>query len=296
VSSDRINPFSQSSFAALLRYFQHGDFTCFSRICELAFGPHVTTDSYFCANLLFAAQVCGLCEVSTETGATRWWVAHQGDILIRSGNPKLIGLTPDWLAAADNSALPLVTDSQMRPLVLGSRLPAECDTSTSQVFTTGFNCLIPPFKDIERQLCTEVAFTDDIVGQAEVYRTAVGHWDPVPLDALTGAQLVRIRREYSGPAYYAQYSDLRIRFQITQPDWAFVVAYFLLPWRLSDVLQVEETTVSTHRAARLPPMMSRLLFAAADSLRVGPIVRYEGVDLNAIDGVRGYFEQAGVRQ
>jgi hypothetical protein len=296
VSSDRINPSSQSSFAALLRYFQRGDFACFSRVCELAFGPHVTTESYFCANLLFAAQACGLCEVSTETGVTKWWVAHQGDILIRSGNPKCIGVTPDWLAAADNSVLPLVTDSQMRPLVLGSRLPVARDSDVPQVFATGFDRLTPPFKDIEKQLCTEVTFTDDIVGQAEVYCPDVGRWDPVPLDALTGSQLVRIRREYSGPTYYAQHADLRIRFQITQPDWAFVAAYFLLPWRLSDVLRVEGATVSSHRAVRLPPLMSRLLFAAADSLRVGPIVRYESVDSNAIDGVRGYFEQAGVRQ
>jgi hypothetical protein len=63
----------QIRLAATLRYFQRGDFASFRRSCELVFGNRLPPSHYFCPSLLLAAQIGGLCEVSTRTGSTKWW-------------------------------------------------------------------------------------------------------------------------------------------------------------------------------------------------------------------------------
>lgn len=291
---ESVDAASQARFSSLLQYFQRGDFSTFRSACELAFGQQLASEPYFCANMLFAAQVCGICEVSTATGLTKWWVAHQSDIDVRSSRPKQIGMSRNWAIANGGSVVPLVADSAARPLVLGMRVASE-SAAHSGVFRSALANLIPPFKDIERQLCSEVSFSDSLVGNAQAYEPEIGGWVATTIEAFKGPQLIRARKEYSGIAYYIQYADLGIRFQIAEPEWAFVAAYFLLPWRLTDVLRIEGDSVRMSRAVRLPTLMCRLLFAGADILHVGPVVRFEGVDPGTIVGVQTYFNQAGER-
>jgi hypothetical protein len=294
--TERVNSTTQPRFAAVLRYFVHGDFSTFCRAADLAFGSTSSTERYFCANLLFACQISGLCEVSNATGATQWWVSHRDDVRILSLSPKEIGTSSDWFSANLSCTVPLVTDSTMLPLVLGSRLPDQHAGPGDSVFNRALADLLPAFKDIERQLCVEVPYSEDIEGHAEVFSRDSGLWEPTTLDTLTGSELIRIRKDYSGLAYYVQHSNLGLRFKITQPEWAFVAAYHLLPWRLVDILKVDNTTVRTHRTVRLPILMYRTLFAAADAVRIGPTVTFENVETPCIDGVRRYFEGAGERK
>jgi hypothetical protein len=294
VALESIDAASQARFSSLLQYFQRGDFSTFCSVCELAYGRQIASEPFFCANLLFAAQVCGICEVSTATGLTKWWVAHRGDIEVRSSKRKQIGMTQSWVEAHRHSAVPLVADSATKPLVLGILAPDESEPQLG-IFSKAFVSLVPPFKDIEKQLCSEVSFSDSLVGNAQAYEPETGSWVPTAIEAFRGPQLIRARKEYSGIAYYVQYADLGIRFRIAQPEWAFVVAYFLLPWRLSDVIRIEGDSVRMSRAVRIPSLMCRLLFAGANILKVGSVVQFEGVDPATIAGLRTYFSQVGDR-
>jgi hypothetical protein len=296
MATDRVNLVTQPRFFAVLRYFQRGDFATFCKAVDLVFGREAVDEQYFCPSLLFAVQVCGLCEVSTVSGATQWWVAHCGDVRTQSRAPKEIGTSSEWFSAHAGNVIPLITDSSTSPLVLGSREPDGVIGGVSGVFDQAFADLVPPFKEVEDQLCSEVPFSDDVAGHAEVFSLSSSRWDPTTLDALTGPQLFRVRKEYSGLMYYVQHSSARVRFKILQPEWAFVAAYCLLPWRLADILTIDGSTVRACRAVRLPILMYRTLFAAADAVRVGPVVTFENVRATCIAGVKGYFEASGGRE
>lgn len=286
----------QIRLAALLRHFQRGDFATFRRACELAFGREASSSRYFHANLLFAAQVGGLCEVGTERGLTKWWwAAHQGDVDIRSLRPKQIGLSAEWFERHQGSLVPLVTDSERSVLLLGARASSDESNPGTGVFATRLDQLAPAFRDVEAQICVPVPFLDDFPGRVEAYCPDRGSWDSAAVDMRKGAQLLRAQREYSGVSLYVQHAALGIRVKISQPEWAFIAAYFLLPWPLSSLIQIEGTTVSVRRTVRLPILMSRLLFAGAKALRMGPRVVFEGVDHRSIAGVLGYLKRAGER-
>lgn len=296
MTTERINSETQPRFAAVLRYLQHGDFGSFSRAADLVFGPHSSTEPFFCANLLFAIQISGLCDVSNAAGATKWWVSHREDIRILSLCPKEIGASAKWFSENASRTVPLVTDSSMSPLVLGSKLSGEYNNVSDSIFNQAFADLVPAFKDVERQLCVEVPYSDDVEGHAEVFSPSSGRWEATMLDALAGSQLVRVRKEFSGFSYYVQHATLAVRFKITQPEWAFVVAYHLLPWRVRDIIKIEDTTVRTHRAVRLPILMYRALFAAAAEVRVGPVVTFENVNAHCVNGILRYLEAVGERK
>jgi hypothetical protein len=295
MATDRVTPNTQPQYSALLRYFHSGDFASLTRIADLAYGNGSSSEPYFCANLLFASQVCGLCELSNASGNTQWWVSHSENIAIQSPVPKVIGTTAEWFSRHEGQTLALVTDSNLRPLVLGSRKVAVQGGETSGIFDLQLPSLVPAFKDIETELCSEVPFVDDVAGNAEAYNASAGRWDAISLEELTGSKLFRVRKEYSGVAYYVQHSELGLRFRITQPEWAFVVAYHLLPWRLGDIMRIEHSTIRFHRTVRMPILMYRLLFAAADALRIGPQVTFENVKEPCIEGFLKYFGNAGER-
>ncbi len=289
---------SQQVFCALLRYFHHGDFATFCKAADLAYGLEATSDRYFCANLLYASQVCGLCEVSTATGVTQWWVSHEHDVHIDSLSAKTIGVSQNWFSGNARSVVPLVKDTNSCPLILGARRLEAAGDESHSMFEKPLTSVLPPFKDIEQELCAEVPYTDESAANTELFVPNEGRWQGVDFDSLEGSHLIRMRKEYSGMAYFIQHSQLGIRFRITQPEWAFVVAYHLLPWRIADILKIDDVsrTLTLHRAVRLPIMMCRLLFAAADSLSVGPLVTYQNVRTQCLASTLSYFSAVGERR
>ena len=294
MSADPGTSAGQIRLAALLRYFQSGDFGSFRRSCELAFGSNLPSAPYYCANLLFAAQVGGLCEVSLESGATRWWwAAHAGHIDIHSLRPKQIGVSPEWFARQPQGSIaPVITESDGTPLLLGVQQETpEC--GSSGIFTMGLRGLIPRFKALDSQVCERVRAAEDFPGQVEAYRPDTGSWEHSAVDMTHGAQLLKAQREYSGVSFYVQNISLGLRVKIRDPSWAFVVAFFLLGWPLASLLRVDGTTLSCWRTVKLPAVMSRLLFANARSLRIGPRIIFEDVHRHCIDGVLTYLAQTG---
>jgi len=294
--NDSVGEWPQLRLAALLRYFQRGDFQTFGRACELAFGQELAASEYFSASVLLAAQVCGLCEISTVSGAVQWWIAHSGDIRVRSEKaPKEIGMTPEWFEKNRHRVMPLVTDSSGRALLLGVQGHSGGEACGLGLFSTPFDRLVAPFKEAERNLLVDLPFLDNLEGTVEAFSPERGAWKPATGEITKEPQLLRVRGVYSGVSYIVQHPDLGIRFKVLQPEWAFVAAYFLLPWQTSSILHVDRDTVRIRRPVRLPTLMYRSLFAGSESLCIGPTVAFERVDSESIRGVVKYLEQAGER-
>jgi hypothetical protein len=296
MASSVVTPLSQMRLAALLLHFQRGDFTTFSHACELAFGGDLSSGPYFRASVLLAAQICGLCEVSTESGAIKWWVAHDGDVTLHSGKSKQIGISPEWFRAHEASLVPLIKDSDDRPLMLGRHMRPSEAGSVPSLFAARLDSVLPPFRDIEDQLCVRAQFSDIVEDRVEAYRPDTGKWESILLSALKGPHLIRARREFSGFTLYVQHRELGVRWRITQPEWGFIVAFFLLPWQLSDLLKVEsDGNVRVRREARLPALILRFLFSGADELCVGAWLTFKRVQGPVLAGVLGFLSQAGER-
>jgi hypothetical protein len=284
-----INSRAQMRFSALLRYHEHGDFGRFCHAADLAYGLESTRDKYFCANLLFASQLAGLCDVSTASGSTEWWVSHTGDICVDSRRPKEIGVSEQWFQINENYVVPVIVDATGVPLIFGKvgqpSLPAS-------FFDRALGDILPAFKDIERQLCSTVFSPDETRRDVEVFRPATGHWEAVTLASLVGSHLVRIRDQYSGWSFFVQHSDVGSRVRITQPEWAFVVAFHLLPWDVGSLFRIRGGDVEIYRTVRLPALMCRALFAAASSVQIGPTVYFHGVQESCLMGLTAYFSAA----
>jgi len=290
------SPLGQLRLAAILRYGQHGDFASFRRSCELVFGENLPTSPYFCSNLLLAAQVGGLCDVSRQSGSTRWWwVASKGDIEIRSLRSKQIGLTKDWLERHQESVAPLVTGPGGRALLLGAHAPSS-ESAQPGIFAKQLDQIAPPFSELAHHIFDPVSLHDDFPGQVHAYRPDAGSWEPVSADLQKGAYLLKAQREYSGVSFYVQNAPLGLRVKIREPEWAFLAAFFLLAWPLSSLVEVEGTSISLWRAAKLPIPMSRLLFANARSLHIGTRVTFEDVHPLTIAGALDYLTQLGERE
>ena len=284
----------QARLAALLRYFQCGNFASFRRCCELAFGDKLPSAPHYCANLLLAAQIGGLCEIGSEKGTTKWWwAAHEGDVAIRSLRPKQIGVSREWFARqTPGSIVPVITASDGPHLLLGVRQdkPENC---SSGIFTTGLNRLIPNFKALESQVCEQVSLNEEFPGWIQAYCPNTGMWEHSAINVTHGAQLLKAQREYSGVSFYVQNMPLGLRVKVTDPSWAFVVAFFLLRWPLTSIVRMEGTTLSLWRTVKLPAVMSRLLFANCRSLRIGPRIEFENVHRDCLDGALAYLTHKG---
>jgi hypothetical protein len=293
--TDHITAVSQARLTALLRYRQHGDFAAFCRAADLAIGTDVSSEPYYCANLLLGYQIAGLCEVSNVAGSTRWWVAHVGDIRISSRAPKEIGALPDWFEQNKGRAVPLIADSNGDALVLGSWSTPREDGGESSIFDRSLTDSLPSFKHAERQLCEEVSFSADLGGDIDSFEPTTGRWISRQVETLRGSELIRVRNEYAGVTHYVQHSSLGLRFRLPQPEWAFVAAFFLLPWPLVNLIELGNQQVAVRRVVRLPILMYRLLFAAAARTQIGPIVTFSDVSSECISGFRAYFGDAGDR-
>jgi hypothetical protein len=293
--SEYINAESQIRLAAVLRYRERGDFAAFCRAADLALGADVSNEQFYCANLLLGYQIAGLCEVSVATGSTRWWASHTGDIRIGSAVPKEIGVSPAWFEANSHVATPVIADAKGAGVVLGSVSRTEDESDPNSVFNRPLTDLLPSFSRLDQQLCVEVPFNEDLPGHVECFNAALGQWQLAHADSLQGSNLIRIRKEYAGTAYYVQYTALRLRFNLPQPEWAFVAAFHLLPWRLSNLIELAGQRVVLRRAVRLPILMYRLLFAAARRVEIGPTITFFDVTATCIDGFRAYFSAAGDR-
>lgn len=281
---------AQVCFAELLRYFQRGTFATFTRAVELAFGASAVEQPYFVVNLLFASQLCGLCETSMATGTTQWWVAHEGDIRINSRSAKIIGTTKSWLADSQTRPSVLVADEKHRPLIFGALVDQEPKTPPS-LFDNQLSNILPRFSSIEDQLCRVVSMGDALAGPIDVFTPSIGRWEARDASELEGPVMFRVRGPFSGFTYYLQHTRLRLRFQILQPEWAFVAAIHLLPWQFDNLAEVSASSVHFPRSVRLPSPIYRSLFASAESVHIGPVVRFLGVRADCIAGITHYFDK-----
>ncbi len=285
--TDFVSPQSQERFLALLRYYAHGDFARFCRAADLAYGLESTTDKYFCANLLLAVQIAGVCEMSTASGSTEWWVSHADDIRIDSRRQKTIGVSDGWFRAHETSTVPLVVSADGRPLILGtlsSASPPGC------FFDRSITYVLPAFRTIEQQLFITGTFADERGrNEIQVFRTDSGQWELTNPSLIVGPSLIRRRDQYSGWSLYISHADVGLRLRITQPEWAFVVAYHLLPWSLEALFQVRGRNIEMHRAVRLPVLALRSLFASASSVSIGRKVSFHDLDESSIAGLEAYF-------
>jgi len=281
---------AQVCFAELLRYFQRGTFATFTRAAELAFGTTAVEEPYFVANLLFASQLSGLCETGTATGTIHWWVAHDGDVRINSRSAKIVSATDFWLTASNVRPSALITDERNRPLILGSRIDQEASAPPS-IFDNQLSDILPRFSSVEEQLCRTVSMGDALGGPIDVFTPSIGRWEAADTSALEGPVMFRVRGPFSGFSYYLQHTRLSLRFQILQPEWAFVAAIHLLPWQLRTLVELSASTVCIPRSVRLPLPIYRSLFASAETVCIGTVVRFLGVRDDCIAGITHYFDK-----
>jgi hypothetical protein len=163
------------------------------------------------------------------------------------------------------------------------------------LFAQPFASHVPPFSAIEAELCSLVPCSDSVGAGVEAYQPASGTWQSIRIEDLRGSQLFRARGAYGGTTYYLQHTELGIRIKINEPEWAFVAALHLLPWRREDLYRIEGRSVRTWRATRLPTLLYRWLFASSARVRIGSTIIFEDVDMDCIEGVHAYFEAVGER-
>lgn len=291
-----ITPDSQHKLCALLRYYRHGDFNSFCRAANLALCTDTSRYPFLSANLLLAYQIAGVCEISNATGLTEWWVSHSDDVRIRSDSPKEIMVSKQWVDSESGSASPLIIDSGGLPLILGTRNMDGDPFEQRSIFDRPIFEFVPAFRDIDRQLCAEAPISDGPTESVERYNCELGRWQTEHGDHRIDYSLSRVRKEYSGYTYYVQHDSVGVRFRIKQPEWAFVVAYHLLPWRLSYLFKVEGRTVRIKRMMRLPILILRALFAASKLVRIGPEIVFQDVSAECCRSLVAYFKEAGDRE
>jgi hypothetical protein len=283
-----VNPASQVRLSALLRYFTRGDFARFCQAVDLAYGLESTKDKYFSANLLLAVQVTGMCDVSSARGSTAWWVSHCSDIVVASRRRKEIGTSETWFNANESAVTPVAISASGAPLILGKVAES---SAPGCIFDRALSDIVPAFKDIERQLLTPGTFSDSSKGnEVHKFDTTTGNWTPIEAESICGPSLVRARDQYSGWSLYVNDPGVGLRVRITQPEWAFVVAYHLLPWKIEDLFRTGGNNIELHRAVKLPALLFRTLFAAASGISIGRTVVFRDVHEQCVQGLRRYFD------
>lgn len=287
-----MNSESQGQFCAVLKYFRRGDFGTFRRACDLVFEP-TTADRYFYGNLLFSARVAGLIEVSYATGSPRWWAIFDDTVSINSPKPKEIGTSQVWFSTNKSQVAPLITNSAGDSLLLGAHRAIGNNKSRGGLFHSTVSEVVPRFKDLEKQVCAAVPYGTAPDGSVQVYRPDQRAWEDSAIDSLTGGNLLRVQRPFSGSTYFVQHADLALRWRISQPEWAFAVAFHLLPWPLSALFAVRDASIVMPSAvsARFPTIMLRYLFAASECMEVGPQVTFKDMHPAAITGFMQYFQE-----
>jgi hypothetical protein len=287
-----MNTKSQGLFCALLKYFRRGDFGTFRRACDLVFDC-ANAEEYFYGNLMFAARVAGLIEVSYATGSPRWWAIFDDPVSIDSQKPKEIGTSQVWFSANERLVTPLVTNSAGDSLLLGLHRTGSTNELRRGMFYSTIPEVIPKFKDVEKQMCAAVPYGTAFDGSVKVYRPDQRAWKDSAIESLAGRDLFRVQRQASGSTYFIQYADLALRFRISEPEWAFVIAFHLLPWPASALFALRGASIVMPSAvsARFPTIMLRYLFAASESMEVGPQIIFKDVHPAAITGLMQYFQE-----
>jgi hypothetical protein len=286
--------FTQANLAALLRYRQRGTFATFAKSLDQVCEPPVATERFRYANYLFAFQVAGYCEVSVLSGAIQWWNAHTGAISIFSSTSKQIGATAEWFREFSPELISLVSDSGGNPLVIG-RHCRDIERATQSIFARPLSESIPRFKEVESQLCIEASYSSPTDCEVEVYDPHSMAWMPMTLQDKDESNLMRYRSTFAGYIYQIIHPRLNLQCRITQPDWAFIAAFSLLPWKMSTLFTVDNDDVCISRNIRMPTPIYRYLFASAKTVVVGPQIVFRGVGGECIDGLMDYFSDVGDR-
>jgi hypothetical protein len=287
MQAEFVTPQTQERFFALLRYYAHGDFARFCRAADLAYGLERTMDKYFSASLLLATQIAGVCESTSASGRTEWWASHTGDVPINSRRRKIVGASESWFRSHQASTVPLVVNADGKPLILGA---LEAASVPGCFFDRSIDHILPAFRSIEKDLFRPGTFADEKGrADAQVFRPEAGLWEPTNSSQIVGPCLVRSRDQYSGWSLYVFNESLGLKLRITEPEWAFVVAFHLLPWSLDALFQVRDRSIEMHRAVKLPALALRSLFASASSVCIGRTVIFSDVDESTIAGLKAYF-------
>jgi hypothetical protein len=208
---------------------------------------------------------------------------------------KQIALSEDWVERHREPVVPLVIGSGGRPLLLGVHA-VSAGTAPMTILASRIDELVPSLKTLLAKICEPVTLHEEFPGRVEAYCPDTGSWEHAAVDVKRGAQLLKAQREYFGVSFYVQNLSLGLRVRIVEPEWAFVAAFFLLNWPLSNLVRVEGATLSFCRAVKLPAVMSRSLFAASRALRIDTRMVFEDVHPHCVAGLLGYLTQLGERE
>lgn len=285
-----MTPSDQVLFCRLLSYFHHGDYATFKRICEMAY-PQARTDRFFVANCFLSSHLSGMIEISDSERSTWWWASFETDIEIKAVRSKLIGTTKSWVEHKATDASPLITDSQGHTLLLGHDKPQS--ERADGIFGHSFFDRFPGFVEAELDVLAPESFRLELGKYIEVYDPEKEKWAVVDQNALSGANLIRVRKEFSGLTYYIINSDLGLLFRVLHPEWAFISALNLLSWPLTTLVQEGDQGLRLPRAIRLPAPILRYLFASSERCRIGPNIEFIEIEESARNRLRSYLNPQG---
>jgi hypothetical protein len=280
---------SQARLSAVLKYLHRGNYSLFLRSCETSGLAAEKTDRYRYGNLLMALRVAGVVETDQTEGTISWSYAADGDVAIKSLRPKRIPLTPSAiLDALSLDCRPLITDDDGVALLQGIETIGDMYGADIVEFGPALLDRMPSLKEVDGLVCAEEALRLDGASNVEVFNLNAGKWQPISLDEVTGDNLMRVRRRYSGTTYYISLPDGFSYLKISDPDWAFPMAMNVLGWRLGRFI-CGDSTIRFPRAFRLPVMLLRFIFANAASMRIGAQLSFVDVHPDAVSRVVAYF-------
>jgi hypothetical protein len=264
--------------AAVLRYLHRGEMGTFGRACSLAGLPLGRDDRFGQADLLFAAQLAGLVEVTYSDGIRSWWAAFDGDVSFLSHAPKTVPTTREWFRQSGASARPLITDQEGRALLLGADQGEDAIPDQACDFRVGFMSRIPSLRSVERQMVREEShWAESADARTEVFSHERAQWLTPDADHHVSHALVRTRTTFTGWAYHVVAQHAGIGFAIADPDWAFPIALNILGWDATSFVRFDAGRLSVRRAFRLPALLLRYLFANATFVTIGPTVVFDGM-------------------
>lgn len=282
---------SQAVLADLLKYFHHGDFSVFERAVALAGVVSPADDPFRTADLMLAAQMAGLIDVTNSEGGRTWWVAFEGDISVSSATQKVIGVTKDWATCYASAIRTVIASRHGEPLVLGVHGSGEKPLHEVCDFGPAFLRRLPSVRDIERQVVREErVLMDGMDSHIELFSSEDIRWLPIAASDVPMKGLIRLRRGYGGWTYVVRVGSASSSLVITDPDWALPIARNILGWRTSLFAEVRGDVLKVARAFRLPGLVLRYLFANSSLVTVGPQLCFDGADSSAIEHFLAYLE------
>jgi hypothetical protein len=279
----------QADFCSLLNYFSQGDFATFQRLHNLTFSANRAVRPYEVANMLHASNIVGLVEVEDGSHSRVWCSTEVRDPVIHSAIPKTIGTSAKWFKRHSATVVPLVADFHDRALIYGSPHAPGSDTTGDSIFGDSFWSYFPAFRDADPEICEREEYHTEFDKPADIFKVASAAWNPLTVLDAAESGLYRCRRQFGAFDHFVIRTDARIRFRITQAEWAFVASLRLLGWPLDSVLRFDGDRLIVPRVMRLPTLLLRYIFASSVHSKVGPTLEFSGLHENSAHHIREYF-------